>query len=197
MQNTEKLPAFSKAEPYTIPVESYRDGFRAFQKHFILRRNYIMMVVFLILLVSFVVSAAQDPTNKLSYILGMVCMAAIFMLWYNPHKQRSVVMDVARDMTGVLYTAECDGKVLRIQTVQEPMEEAEEPEPDADAEEQAAPIPESRIALETAWIQAFETFYLVCDGKRMFYILPKNVMTQAAEEAPRLEQTETPAETAE
>lgn len=196
MQNTEKLPAFSRTAPYTIPVENYRDGFRAFQKHFVMRRNYIMMVIFLILLVSFIVSAAQDPTNKLSYILGMICMAAMFMLWYNPHKQRSAVMDVVRDMTGVQYTAECDGKVLRIQTVQEPAEETKKTD-EEDDEPDDTPIPESRIALETAWIQAFDGFYLVCDGKRMFYILPKDAITHPAEEVPFLEQTETSAETAE
>ena len=37
-------------------------------------------------------------------------------------------------------------------------------------------IPESRIPLATAYVQEFEEFYLVCDGKKMFYVLPKSAL---------------------
>lgn len=167
MEETQKLPSFAETAPYTIDLEYYREGFAAFQRKFVLRRNRVMMILFAVLLVSFVASAVVDPTNKMSYFLMMLCLAAICMLWYNPRKQKRMVLDAVRELEGEQYTATCDGKVLRIQIQQ-----------DAAETEQ---IPESRIVLETAWIQEFPAFYLVCDGKRMFYILPKEALLSTAE----------------
>ena len=168
MEETQKLPTFDGTAPYTIDREYYREGFAAFQKKYVLRRNLVMMILFAVLLVSFVAAAVSDPGNKMAYFLMMLCLAAMFMLWYNPRKQRRMVMDAVRELEGEQYTAACDGTVLRIQIQQ--------------AETEAEKIAESRIVLETAWIREFPAFYLVCDGKRMFYILPKAALEQTAAE---------------
>lgn len=177
MEETQKLPVFDRTAPYTIPLEYYRTGFTAFQKKFVMRRNYVMMVLFAVLLVSFVAAGIKDPTNKMAYFLVLLCLTAIFMLWYNPRKQRRVVLDMVKEMEGQQYTAECDGNVLRIWTQQD--------------EEDTEVISESRVLLETAWIQTYEEFYLICDGKRMFYILPKAAIGTTFVQPEQLETAET------
>ena len=92
------------------------------------------------------------------------------MLWYNPRKQRRMVLEAVRELEGTEYTACCDGNVLRIRIRQ--------------SEEESERIPESRIMLASAYVQAFDRFYLVCDGKKMFYILPKSALASPAAELP-------------
>ena len=38
--------------------------------------------------------------------------------------------------------------------------------------------------MATAYVQAFDEFYLVCDEKKMFYILPKSALASPAAELP-------------
>lgn len=170
MENTTTLPVFDTTAPYHIKREYYRDGFTAFQKKFVMKRSYVMMALFFVLLVSFVVSAVADPSNKTAYFLMMICLAAIFMLWYNPRKQRRMVLDAVQELEFEQFTACNDGKVLRIRIQQ--------------GEDETEQIPESRIPLATAYVQEFEEFYLVCDGKKMFYVLPKSALEQSAEALP-------------
>ena len=170
MEKTTALPVFDTTAPYHIKREYYRDGFAAFKKKFVMKRNYVMMALFFILLVSFMVSAVADPSNKTAYFLMMICLAAIFMLWYNPRKQRRMVLDAVQELEFEQFTACNDGKVLRIRIRQ--------------GEDETEQIPESRIPLATAYVQEFEEFYLVCDGKKMFYVLPKSALEQSAEALP-------------
>ena len=170
MENTTTLPVFDITAPYHIKREYYRDGFTAFQKKFVMKRNYVMMALFFVLLVSFVVSAVADPSNKTAYFLMMICLAAIFMLWYNPRKQRRMVLDAVQELEFEQFTACNDGKVLRIRIQQ--------------GEDETEQIPESRSPLATAYVPEFEEFYLVCDGKKMFYVLPKSALEQSAEALP-------------
>ena len=113
MKESISLPVFEKTKPYTIDWHYYQEGFTVFQKKYVLLRNRIMMLVFAVLLVSFIVSAATDPSNKMAYFLMMLCLAAICMLWYNPRKQKRLILDAVRELEGEQYTASCDGKVLR------------------------------------------------------------------------------------
>ena len=41
MENTTTLPVFDTTAPYHIKREYYRDGFAAFQKKFVMKRNEI------------------------------------------------------------------------------------------------------------------------------------------------------------
>ena len=170
MENTANLPVFDTTAPYSIKREYYKTGFECFQKKFLLKRGRVMLVLFFILFMSFVASAVVNPSNKTAYVLMMVCLAAMFMLWYNPRKQKRMVLDAVRELEFEQFTASNDGKVLRIRICQ------------TDDEEER--IPESRIVMATAYVQAFDEFYLVCDEKKMFYILPKSALASPAAEQP-------------
>ncbi len=52
-KKTTALPVFDTTAPYNIKREYYKTGFECFQKKFILKRNWIMLVLFFILFVSF------------------------------------------------------------------------------------------------------------------------------------------------
>ena len=139
MEKTTALPVFDTTAPYNIKREYYKTGFECFQKKFILKRNWIMLVLFFILFVSFVASAVANPSNKTAYFLMMICLAGMFVLWYNPRKQKRMVLDAVRELEFEQFTACNDGKVLRIQICQ------------TDDEEER--IPESRVVMATAYVQ--------------------------------------------
>lgn len=165
MKQVETLPVFSRTAPYSIPAEYYEAGLHAYQKRYVMRRNYILMAFFGVLFLSFVFASVKDPTNRVSYVLMMVCLAMVFVLWYTPRKQRRMVIDAVREMAGEQYTAEHDGKELCIRTWQTEEEREEQEE-----------IPETRLLSNALDVQEMEGFYLICDGKRMFYILPKEAL---------------------
>ncbi|MFR4393450.1 MAG: hypothetical protein ACLT29_03800 [Ruminococcus callidus] len=171
MENTTTLPVFDTTAPYHIKREYYRDGFAAFQKKFVMKRSYVMMALFFILLVSFVVSAVADPSNKTAYFLMMICLAAIFMLWYNPRKQRRMVLDAVRELEFDSSPPAMTARCCASRSCQ------------SDDEEER--IPESRVVMATAYVQEFDEFYLVCDEKKMFYILPKSALASPAAELPK------------
>ena len=123
MEKTTALPVFDTTAPYNIKREYYKTGFECFQKKFILKRNWIMLVLFFILFVSFVASAVANPSNKTAYFLMMICLAGMFVLWYNPRKQKRMVLDAVRELEFEQFTACNDGKVLRIQICQTDDEE--------------------------------------------------------------------------
>ena len=110
----------------------------------------------------------------------MICLAGMFVLWYNPRKQKRMVLDAVRELEFEQFTACNDGKVLRIQICQ------------TDDEEER--IPESRVVMATAYVQEFDEFYLVCDEKKMFYILPKSALASPAAELPEEASAESGAE---
>ena len=128
MEKTTALPVFDTTAPYNIKREYYKTGFECFQKKFILKRNWIMLVLFFILFVSFVASAVANPSNKTAYFLMMICLAGMFVLWYNPRKQKRMVLDAVRELEFEQFTACNDGKVLRIQICQTDDEEERIPE---------------------------------------------------------------------
>ena len=97
MEKTTVLPVFDTTAPYNIKREYYKTGFECFQKKFILKRNWIMLGLFFILFVSFVASAVANPSNKTAYFLMMICLAGMFVLWYNPRKQKRMVLDAVRN----------------------------------------------------------------------------------------------------
>ncbi len=163
-KQSDVLPTFEQTAPYTIALNYYREGFVAFQRKFVMKRNYILMAAFFVLMIFFIITAVQSSGGQAQYLLMIVCLACIFILWYNPRKQRQTVMDAVRELEDEHYTAACNGNCLRILTVQTEEEKAENP------------IPESRIDLETAWVKEMDEFFLICDARKMFYILPKTAL---------------------
>lgn len=172
MENNCTIPAFPLSAPYHIPAEYYREGMRVYQKKYVLKKNYIFMAIFAVLLISFVVAACMDLKNSRAWYLSLICAAALFILWYNPRKQRRNVVEAAKMMEEESYTASCDGNVLRMKICTE----------DSTATE-------SRVLLEEAYVQEFEEFYLVCQGKQMFYVLPKVALELSAPE-PMIEESQ-------
>lgn len=170
-EKTSQLPVFEETAPYTIPTEYYGDGLRLFQKLYVLRRSYIMMAIFLLLMLSFVWAAIENPSSTVAYVLMMVCAAMAFLSWYNPRRQRRSIMEAVRELEGTQYTAQYDGRVLRIRSCSDhPENAAEEP----------AQMPESRLLTEDMTVREMEQFYFICEGKRMFYILPKAALSEQA-----------------
>ncbi len=160
--NEATLQQFEQTAGYSIPPAYYREAYRLFQSKYIMRRNYILMALFFILLLSFIWSAADNPSNTLQYILGIVCIAAICLLWYNPRRQRRQVFEASKELENDRYTSRCDGKTWFVRRIDDGKDEPT--------------LAESRVYLENAWVRKLDQFYLICEGKNMFYILPEEAI---------------------
>ena len=52
---------------YTIPFETFRDGYTAFQKKFVYPRSYVLMAVFVILAIVFAAAVIEDKSQYIAY----------------------------------------------------------------------------------------------------------------------------------
>lgn len=159
------LPTFEDTPPYTIALNYYREGLIAFQKKYVIKKNTLEVIAMLLIFVLFLVCAIFNPGVKGTYFLLVICLALAVMIWIAPRRQRQEFMDVVRDMEDTHYIARNDGRCVVIRTVQT----------EEDIQENGR-IEESRIPLETAYVQEMQEFYLLCDNKTMFYILPKTAL---------------------
>jgi len=143
---------------YKIPIDTIREGYKAYQRKFVNLRRYILTAVFLILTANFVYGAAKDSDNYIAYILIVICLAFAFREWYNPVKLRNSVIESCKELGDPLYclTVTEDEVVISTET-----EENEPPEP------ARLPINDELSVLE------YNNFFLIVYGKLMFYIVPK------------------------
>ncbi|MBQ8959700.1 MAG: YcxB family protein [Ruminococcus sp.] len=160
---------------YTLPPETFREGYLAYQKKFLLRRSYIFMALFLILGADMAFAAVKEPTNKLAYVLMFICLAFAFKMWYDPRKARKEMASTFSEMGGQVYRLRIDGENAEISTVSSsPVVEAFDEE--GNAQEEDLPEP-TVIPLGSLTVIEAESCFLLCQGREMFYIVPKAEMT--------------------
>lgn len=153
--------------PYHINYEMYAEAYKSYQKHFIFPKNRIMQLVLLLLAVDFGYHGAVNPDNKLAFFLLALCVAMIFMLWYNPRKIRRSVMDVIREMDKEEYTFSMNTEKMTIRTV--PAESIQ----DVPSEEISFQPPTEIYYSKDIFVLEKYEFFLICRGKQVFYVLPK------------------------
>lgn len=161
---------------YTIPYETFKEGYTAFQKKFVYPKNYICMVVFILIAVVFIAAVIEDKSQYIAYILIVICAAMAIRQWYNPRRLRSELLDAVKSMGEPVYKIGITANYVDISTVKFPEPEEADESDDAEEEESeadAAPEP-TRIPLDSSYsLIEHEKFFLMFSGKELFYIIPK------------------------
>lgn len=162
---------------YQITPEIFDKAYRSYQKKFVYPKSYIFMTLFLILAGDFVYAAVKTPENRLVYLLIVVCIALAFREWHNPKFVRKRLNETLKDMGMPVYKIGIGEGFVDISTVEEPEisgEKEEEYDP-ADIPDEIDPLPEkTRIAANSDFrLLEYDEYFLIMQGKSVFYILPK------------------------
>ena len=153
--------------PYQINYDTYSDAYRCYQKLFVFPKNRIMQLIMLVLAVDFGYHGAVNPENTLAFLLLAVCVALIFVLWYNPRRMRRSVMDVIREIEKDEYIFSMDDRKMTFRTV--PHEYTQDVPDDEFSDN---PPTELYYGKDIRVIEKYE-FFLICRGKQVFFVLPK------------------------
>lgn len=174
---------------YQISPEIFDKAYRSYQKKFVYPKNYIFMALFLILAADFVYAAVKTPENRLVYLLIVVCIALAFREWHNPKFVRKRLTETLKDMGMPVYKIGIGEGFVDISTVEEPetLDEKEEEYDPADIPEEIDPLPEkTRIAVNSDFkLLEYDEYFLLMQGKSVFYILPKEGFSEAELETVR------------
>lgn len=171
---------------YKISNNMFREGFTAYQKKFVYPKNYLFMAVFFVLALNFVYGAVKAPENYFAYIMIAVCLALMVKEWINPRRMRRAVIDTIRDIGEQEYKITVgDGWVEFSTSEQENVENLVENENATEfstiqrEDVENEPVPPTRIENDRLKILEYDRFFLLADGKIMFYIVPKDDFSQA------------------
>ncbi len=166
---------------YSIPYELFGEAFTVFQKKFVFPRNRIMSVLLLILAAGNVLNIMYGKGETIGYVLVLVCIALAFINWYNPRKLKRNLMESVKGIENDVYTLTIYPERIVIGTVLEP-EKEKEPE---EYEEVFGEIPMKEDIADTEIylnknVKVIErkNFFMIYIKKSMFYVVPKETLTQ-------------------
>lgn len=166
---------------YSIPYELFGEAFTVFQKKFVFSRNRIMSVLLLILAAGNVLNIMYGKGETIGYVLVLVCIALAFINWYNPRKLKRNLMESVKGIENDVYTLTIYPERIVIGTVLEP-EKEKEPE---EYEEVFGEIPVKEDIADTEIylnknVKVIErkNFFMIYIKKSMFYVVPKEPLTQ-------------------
>lgn len=166
---------------YSIPYELFGEAFTVFQKKFVFPRNLIMSVLLLIFAAGNVLNIMYGNGETIGYVLVLVCIALAFINWYNPRKLKRNLMESVKGIENDVYTLTIYPERIVIGTVLEP-ENEKEPE---EYEEVFGEIPIKEDIADTEIylnknVKVIErkNFFMIYIKKSMFYVVPKETLTQ-------------------
>lgn len=178
---------------YKVSPDMFMNAYRAYQKKFIFPKSYLFIVIFLIIAADFVYAAVKDPSNPIAYILIVVCIALAFREWHNPHFLRQRLYESIKELGEPLYKIGISDEFIDISTIEEDADgdennEAEEEisadnndDENDDIPPEIDPYPEkTRININNGYrLIEYDEFFLIMQGKSLFYILPKEFFSEA------------------
>lgn len=178
---------------YRVSPDMFMNAYRAYQKKFVFPKKYLFIAIFLIIAADFVYAAVKDPSNLFAYFLIVVCIALAFREWHNPHFLRQRLYESIKELGEPLYKIGISDEFIDISTVEEDddgdeNDESEEELSEDDTYEENDDIPpeidpypeKTRINIKNGYrLLEYEEFFLIMQGKSLFYILPKEFFSDA------------------
>ena len=165
---------------YKVPYETFKEAYKSYQKKYVRPKSIIFIVIFLVLAADFVYAAVKAPDNRLVYLLIMVCIALAFREWYNPKRIFRNVSDTVREMGEPVYKIgiaedHIDSSTVAADEVENETSEEDEDGDEAEFPEDFDPYPEKSVLKldEEYGLLEYDKYFLLMEGKKMFYILPK------------------------
>lgn len=161
---------------YDIKNTEEEEAFVEFQKKFILKSNILKTVAFGILAILFIYQIVKAPDNFASWLCMVVCLAVIFIVWYNPIKIRKTLMQSLKPLEDDRYIFKLYENKFSIETVisQEEIDQAIK-----DGEEPPN-IPPRIVSFGDIGLSVFEkdNLFIIFLKKESIYVLPKRCLTE-------------------
>ncbi len=168
IQGTEQAPLTSFE--FDISIKEEEEAFILFQKKYVYKRNVIKSIGFALLAVAFAVSAVRSPKQVLNYCLLAVCVAAIFVIWYNNRHIRKTLMEALKILEDDRYRFSLYDKKFVIETI------VSEEEKNSENYE---PIEPQTVKLDDPLLDISEqdNKFVIIIQKATIYVLPKRCMS--------------------
>ncbi|MBO5318417.1 MAG: YcxB family protein [Ruminococcus sp.] len=188
---------YTLEKEYAVSPDIFDKAYKSYQKKFVYLKSYIFMGIFLLLAADFIWAAAKNPGNTLVYLLIVVCIALAFREWHNPRFIRRRLYETVRDMGKVVYKIGVGDGFIDISTVDDgtsgddedgedgdsgknaeeaSAEKAEDTEENDDISPEAEELMPEKSRLNTKEnysLLEYDEYFLLMQGKEVFYILPK------------------------
>ena len=162
---------------YDIKNTEEEEAFITFQKKYILKSNILKTVAFGILALLFIYQIVNAPDNFASWLCFVVCLAVIFIVWYNPIKIRKTLMQSLKPLEDDRYIFKLYENKFSIETVI-PQEEIEEAIKEG---EEPVKIPPKVVDFSDTGLSVLEkeNMFVIFLKKESIYVLPKRCMTES------------------
>ncbi|MBQ4535107.1 MAG: YcxB family protein [Ruminococcus sp.] len=188
---------YTLEKEYAVSPDIFDKAYKSYQKKFVYLKSYIFMGIFLLLAADFIWAAAKNPGNTLVYLLIVVCIALAFREWHNPRFIRRRLYETVRDMGKVVSKIGIGDGFIDISTVDDgtsgddedgedgdsgknaeeaSAENAEDTEENDDISPEAEELMPEKSRLNTKEnysLLEYDEYFLLMQGKEIFYILPK------------------------
>ena len=162
---------------YDIKNTEEEEAFITFQKKYILKSNILKTVAFGILALLFIYQIINAPDNFASWLCFVVCLAVIFIVWYNPIKIRKTLMQSLKPLEDDRYIFKLYENKFSIETVI-PQEEIDEAIKEG---EEPVKIPPKVVDFSDTGLSVLEkeNMFVIFLKKESIYVLPKRCMTES------------------
>lgn len=162
---------------YNIKNTEEEEAFITFQKRYILKSNILKTVAFGILALLFIYQIINAPDNFASWLCFVVCLAVIFIVWYNPIKIRKTLMQSLKPLEDDRYIFKLYENKFSIETVI-PQEEIDEAIKEG---EEPVKIPPKVVDFSDTGLSVLEkeNMFVIFLKKESIYVLPKRCMTES------------------
>ena len=162
---------------YDIKNTEEEEAFITFQKKYILKSNILKTVAFGILALLFIYQIVNAPDNFASWLCFVVCLAVIFIVWYNPIKIRKTLMQSLKPLEDDRYIFKLYENKFSIETVI-PQEEIDEAIKEG---EEPVKIPPKVVDFSDTGLSVLEkeNMFVIFLKKESIYVLPKRCMTES------------------
>ena len=162
---------------YNIKNTEEEEAFITFQKKYILKSNILKTVAFGILALLFIYQIVNAPDNFASWLCFVVCLAVIFIVWYNPIKIRKTLMQSLKPLEDDRYIFKLYENKFSIETVI-PQEEIDEAIKEG---EEPVKIPPKVVEFSDTGLSVLEkeNMFVIFLKKESIYVLPKRCMTES------------------
>lgn len=162
---------------YDIKNTEEEEAFISFQKKYILKSSILKTIAFGILAILFIYQIINSPDNFASWLCFIVCLAVIFIVWYNPIKIRRTLMESLKPLEDDKYIFKLYENKFSIETIisQEEIDEAI-----AEGEEPAQ-IPPRIVDFSDTGLSVLEkeNMFVIFLKKESIYVIPKRCLTES------------------
>ena len=102
---------------YDVKNTEEKEAFMAFQKKFVYKQNIIKTIVFALVGIIFLIRIIYKPDNAVFWLGLVICLAAIFIFWYNPIKIRKTLMESLKPLEDDRYIFKLYDYKFSIETI--------------------------------------------------------------------------------